>query len=278
MYNSPTLLVVILFMFSALNFHAMELNEGILKEGKITGVIVDDATEKPVEYASIALYLKENNELITGTISDFEGHFKIEKVKVGDYYLLITFIGYTELKTDIFTIDADNKSLNLGIIRIGSLAKELEEFNVVGEKAPIEYRIDKKIINVDKQLTSEAGSAIDILENVPSVQVDVEGNVTLRGSSGFLVLIDGKPTLLDPTDALRQIPSQSIDNIEIITNPSVKFDPDGATGIINIITKKSRLEGVSGVANVNVGRFGQFGGDFQLNYRLNKISFVLGAN
>ena len=108
--------------------------------------------------------------------------------------------------------------------------------------------------------------------------MDVEGNVSLRGSTGFTVLIDGKPTILDPSDALRQIPSSSIENIEIITNPSVKYEPDGATGIINIITKKNRLDGLSGIANVNVGTYDQYGGDFQLSYRMNKINFIFGAN
>ena len=126
--------------------------------------------------------------------------------------------------------------------------------------------------------TSEAGTAVDILENVPSVQVDVEGNVSLRGSTGFAVLIDGKQTILEPSDALRQIPSSSIENIEIITNPSVKYEPDGATGIINIVTKKNRLDGLSGIVNANVGTYGQYGGDFQMSYRMNKFNFILGAN
>jgi len=249
-----------------------------IKDGKIKGVIIDSNSNEPVEYATIALYKKSNDELITGTITNFTGHFKIENVEAGIYYLKVSFIGYQDIISNEFQIGPDNWTVNLGDMFIKSLSKELEEFEVVGKKAAIEYRIDKKVINVDKQITAEAGTAVDILENVPSVQVDVEGNVSLRGSSGFTVLIDGKPTILDPSDVLRQIPSSSIESIEIITNPSVKYDPDGATGIINIITKKNPLEGISGIANANLGMYGQYGGDFQLSYRVNKVNFVLGAN
>lgn len=248
------------------------------RDGKVKGVVLDSDSNEPVEYATIALYKIENDELITGAISEYTGHFKIDNIEFGSYYLITSFIGYEERKSTSFILNDDKKSINIGTILLKSLSNELAEFDVVEKKAAIEYRIDKKVINVDKQITAEGGTAVDILENVPSVQVDVDGNVTLRGSSGFTVLIDGKPTIMEPSDVLRQIPSSSIENIEIITNPSVKYDPDGATGIINIITKKNRLEGVSGVANANVGTYGQYGGDFQLSYRKNKVNLVLGAN
>jgi outer membrane receptor protein involved in Fe transport len=248
------------------------------KSGKIRGVILDNTTNEAVEYATIALYKESDSSLVTGTISDFTGHFKIDDLEFGSYYLKISFIGYENKITNSFTLSEGNDNQNLGEIYIVSLAEELEEFEVLGEKKAIEYRIDKKIINVDKQITSEGGTAVDVLENNPSIQVDVEGNVTLRGSSGFTVLIDGRPTILEPSDILRQIPSSSIENIEIITNPSAKYNPDGATGIINIITKKSPFEGLSGIANVTAGRFGEFGADIQLNYRVNKFNFILSAD
>jgi outer membrane receptor protein involved in Fe transport len=253
-------------------------NDPEIKDGKVKGIVIDSDSMEPVEYATVALYASQDNTLITGSISDFTGHFKIDGIEPNTYYLIISFIGYQDLKTDDFKIDIESRNIDLGRIILKSLSKELETFNVVEKKDAIEYRIDKKVINVDKQITSEAGTAVDILENVPSVQVGVEGNVTLRGSSGFTVLIDGKPTIMEPSDVLRQIPSSSIENIEIITNPSVKYDPDGATGIINIITKKNPLEGLSGIVNANVGMYDQYGGDFQLSYRMNKFNFVLGAN
>jgi len=230
------------------------------------------------EYATVALYRVENNELITGAITDYLGHFKIDQPSKGDYYLVITFIGLQEIKSEIFSVKDEKRNINVGNLFLESGSSDLDEVEVVGKRAAVEYRIDKKVINVDKQITAEAGTAVDILENVPSVQVDVEGNVTLRGSSGFTVLIDGKPTILDPSDALRQMPSSSIENIEIITNPSVKYEPDGGTGIINIVTKKNRLDGLSGIVNTNAGLYGQYGGDFQLSYRMNKLNFILGAD
>ncbi len=244
-------------------------------KGKIKGAIVDAQNEKPLEYATVALY-DINDKLITGSITDYLGHFKIDRPEDGEYYLVVTFIGLKEKKSDIFTVKNEN-NINLGNIYLESDSENLEEVEVKARRASVQYKIDRKVINVDKQLTAEAGTAVDILENVPSVQVDIEGNVTLRGSTGFTVLIDGKPTILEPSDALRQIPSSSIENIEIITNPSVKYDPDGATGIINVVTKKSYLDGLSGIANVSAGMYGQYGGDLQLNYRVNKVSFLVGA-
>jgi len=250
----------------------------IFKDGKIKGVVVDSESDIPIEYATVAVFNSEDSSLVNGTITDFAGHFKLENLVFGSYYLRVTFIGYKKLYSSEILINEDQNSINLNNLYLVSLANELDEFDVVAEKRAVEFKIDKKIVNVDKQLTAEGGTAVDVLENVPSVQVDIEGNVTLRGSSGFTVLIDGKPTILDPSDVLRQIPSSSIENIEIITNPSAKYNPDGATGIINVITKKNRLDGISGVASVNIGRFGQYGGDLQFNYRVNKFNFTIGAD
>jgi len=247
--------------------------------GKIKGAVAEEKSEVPVEYATVALYRADNNELITGVITDHLGHFKIDQPEqAGEYYLTISFIGLEEIKTEVFIVEDKKSNINLGNYFFKTSSNELEGVEITAKRAAVEYRIDKKIINVDKQITAEAGTAVDVLESVPSVQVDVEGNVSLRGSSGFTVLIDGKPTILEPSDALRQIPSSSIENIEIITNPSVKYEPDGATGIINIITKKNRLNGLSGIANANIGTYNQYGGDFQLSYRMNKLNFIFGAN
>lgn len=252
-------------------------SEDMAPKGKIKGAVVDKANKKPLEYATVALY-SADDKLVTGTITDYLGHFKLDRPEKGTYYLKITFIGLKDKITDEFDVDDDLNNINLGNIFLESDSKKLQEVEVVSRKAPVQFKIDKKVIAVDKQITADAGTAVDILENVPSVQVDIEGNVSLRGSTGFTVLIDGKPTILDPSDALRQIPSSSIENIEIITNPSVKYEPDGSTGIINIITKKNYLDGLSGIANLNAGMYNQYGGDLQLSYRLNKVSFLIGAD
>ncbi len=142
----------------------------------------------------------------------------------------------------------------------------------------LEYLIDKKVINVGKQMTAVSGTAVDVLENVPSVSVDIEGNVSLRGSGNFTVLIDNRPTILEPSDVLQQIPASTIETIEIITNPSAKYDPDGMSGIINIILKKKSLQGISGVANSNIGINDKYGGDFLINYRRSFYNTYLAVN
>ena len=272
------ILFAVITSLISIHGYSHDESDAAAPKGKIKGAVVDASSKEPLEYATVALYNVSDDKLITGTITDYLGHFKIDQPEVGSYYLLITFIGLEEQKSEPFEVSELRDNLNLGNFFLRSASKDLGEIEIVAKRAAIEYRIDKKVINVDKQITAEAGNAVDILENVPSVQVDVEGNVTLRGSSGFTVLIDGKPTILDPSDALRQIPSSSIENIEIITNPSVKYEPDGATGIINIVTKKNRLDGLSGIVNANAGLYGQYGGDFQLSYRLNKVNFIFGAN
>jgi len=249
-----------------------------LPRGIIKGAVVDDQTEQPVEYATVALYKASNDSLLTGTVTDYLGHFKIEQPAPDEYYVEITFIGYETLQSEDFQVNITEENVNLGNIRLKLSRSMLREIEIVSKSAAIEYRIDKKVINVDKQITAAGGTAVNVLENIPSVQVDVEGNVSLRGSTGFTVLIDGKPTILEPSDALRQIPAGSIENIEIITNPSVKYEPDGATGIINIITKKNYLDGLSGIVNLDAGTYGEYSGDLQLSYRVNKFNFILGAN
>ncbi|MFC1800228.1 TonB-dependent receptor domain-containing protein, partial [Candidatus Eisenbacteria bacterium] len=140
------------------------------------------------------------------------------------------------------------------------------------------FEIDKKVINVGKQLTAASGTAVDVLENVPSVTVDIEGNVTLRGSSSFTVLLDGRPTLLEPSEVLEQIPASTIETIEIITNPSARYDPDGVTGIINVVSKKQKMSGISGVVNLNAGLNEKYGGDFLFNYRRAGLTAYIGAD
>lgn len=276
-YMIKRTLLILLVSFYSLSYGIAE-GDGLPPKGKIKGSVADAQSKTPLEYATVALYNAKDNSLITGAITDYLGHFKLDRPTKGEYYLLITFMGLRDIKSNPFQVADDQANINLGNFYLKSVSENLGEVEVVAKRAAIEFRIDKKVINVDKQLTAEAGTAVDILENVPSVQVDIEGNVSLRGSTGFTVLIDGKPTILEPSDALRQIPSSSIENIEIITNPSVKYESDGATGIINIVTKKNYLDGLSGIVNMNAGTFDHYGGDLQLSYRLNKFNFIFGAN
>ena len=246
--------------------------------GQITGQINDSVTHEHIEYATVSLYTEKDNELAGGTITQRNGKFFLEKLKPGKYYIKISFLGYEDNAINDIFVQPPDFLVSLGRIEIHPSVESLNEVVVDGSTPRIDYKIDKKVINVGKQITSISGTAVDVLENVPSVKVDIEGNVSLRGSTGFQVLIDGRPSVLDANDALQQIPASTIDNIEIITNPSAKFDPDGTAGIINIITKKNKLNGLSGIVNANVGLDEKYGGDFLVNYKKRNLNVFLSAD
>ncbi len=248
------------------------------KEGIVKGKVYDGKSKTPVEYATIAIYNADDDSVINGTISDQDGNFKIKGLKQGKFYVVVSFLGYENKRYDDIIVDGGRDMIDLGNITLGSENQSLEEVEVIAERQSVEFHIDKKVVSVGKQMTSASLSAVEVLENVPSVRVDIEGNVSLRGSTGFTVLIDGKPTVLEPSDVLRQTPASTIENIEIITNPSAKYQPDGTGGIINIITKKNRMQGVQGLVNAKAGTFGMYGGDFLLNWRKKNVNFNIGAD
>ena len=247
--------------------------------GTIKGHVIDEALQVPIEYANVLIYNQRDSSQVTGTITDSEGNFLLTRVRPGNFYMEVSFMGYHTHTVDKIEISPDKKEINLGTISLKQVVIQLEGIESVTEKPALEYKIDKKVVNVEKHYTATSGTAVDVLENVPSVTVDIEGNVQLRGSSNFTVLIDGRPTILEPNDALQQIPASTIENIEIITNPSAKYDPDGTTGIINIVMKKNNeLRGTSGIVNLNVGDDDKYGGDFLFNYKRKKYSLLFGAN
>jgi outer membrane receptor protein involved in Fe transport len=277
--NMKNKIALIVFCISVLLNTAMANNDpDVGEEGIVRGKVMDQKTKKPVEYATVAIYKKEDNSVVTGTISDENGEFKIKGLDPGEFYIVISFLGYDDKKYDNLVIKQRRSMLDLGMIVLGESSEALDEVEVVADRQSVEFKIDKKIVSVGKQMTSASLSAVEVLENVPSIRVDIEGNVSLRGSTGFTVLIDGKPTVLDPSDALRQIPASTIENIEIITNPSAKYQPDGTGGIINIITKKNRMQGVQGMINVKGGNYNQYGGDALLNWRKKKLNFYVGGD
>jgi outer membrane receptor protein involved in Fe transport len=246
--------------------------------GTISGKVIDEETGEPLEYVSIAVYTSEDESLVTGTITDTQGKFAINGISKGEYYLEVTFIGYNKQVKKGIDIQAGRTEFNVGDIILPRSIEQLQEVEVVADEMSVEYKIDRKVINVSQQLTAASGTAADILENVPSITVDAEGNVALRGSTGFMVLIDGRPTVLEASEILQQIPANTIENIEIITNPSAKYNPDGTAGIINIVTKKNKLKGLSGTANLNGGNFGRYGGGILLNYSRKKWNVFFGAD
>lgn len=246
--------------------------------GAVKVNVIDATTKAPIEYANVVIFSSKDSSLVSGGITDASGNVVIRPLPFGSYYASIDFIGYIKHYENGIQLDSKNPFKDLGIVKLQQATEILEDVTVEADRKHIEYKIDKKIVNVSQDIGSQGGSAVDVLENTPSVQTDIEGNVMLRGSSSFTVLIDGKPTPLDGSEALQQIPASSIENIEIITNPSAKFDPDGVAGIINIVLKQEEKQGVNGNFNLTYGSFNAFSGDFLVNVRTGKFNFFVGGN
>lgn len=247
-------------------------------DGKITGIIADSETGKPIEFATASLFkINPGNpdSLITGAITSSSGKFRIEQVPHGKFRLDVTFIGYNVLHKDSIVISPSSLEVDLGKLTIAPNSELLKEVEVVGEKRMLEMAIDKKVFNVEKNIVSAGGSATDVLQNVPSVSVDIDGNISLRGSGNVTVLVDGKPSGLTGAGraaVLQQIPASSIESVEVITNPSVKYDPDGMSGIINIVLKKNQKAGANGSISAGIGTGDKYNASGNLNFRNRKIN------
>jgi outer membrane cobalamin receptor len=244
---------------------------------RLTGSVTDESSGDPMAYVTLSLLHKSDSSIVTGTVSGNDGSFVLETSKTGDFILHLSFMGFEDKHIPV-TINSGDKEINLGEIHLKPAADVIDEVTVEANKYAMDYQIDKKVIHVSRQHASVSGTAVDALQYAPSVQVDIEGNVSLRGNSNFTVLIDGKPTVLSSTEALEQIPASSVKDIEIITNPSAKYDPEGTAGIINIITKKRSLEGLSGIANLNAGLDDKYGADLLLNYKTEHFSFFVSGD
>ncbi|AMM51904.1 hypothetical protein TH61_12935 [Rufibacter sp. DG15C] len=241
---------------------------------KIAGVVLDEAGKEPVEFATISLVDKATGKTVDGTISDDKGKFTLTRLAAGQYKLLVSFLGY-ETKS-VEDISLGNKDeVNVGAISLKSDSKVLQEVSVTGEKDLVEDKVDRLVYNAEKDITNAGTSASEVLKKVPGLTVDMDGNVSLRGSSNIRVLINNKPSAMMATsvaDALRQIPADLIKSVEVITSPSAKYDAEGTAGIINIITKKNSLQGINGIVNAGYGnRISNMNGT--LNYRKGKFGF-----
>jgi outer membrane receptor protein involved in Fe transport len=253
--------------------------------GKITGKLIDKQTKQPLEFATIALYriprnqggIKKDTILFeTGTTSNDKGEFILEQVKVGRFMVKIDFIGYKTFKSDTFMITPKNPEMIFDKLEVSSNEQQLASVEIIGEKAVYEQQLDKKVFNVEKNITATGGTVNDVLQNIPSVSVDIDGNVSMRGSGNVTILIDGKPSGLTGANraaALAQLPAAMVDKIEIITNPSARYDADGMSGIINIVTKKNKLEGMNGNISAGVGTRNKYNIGTNLSYKIKKINF-----
>lgn len=272
MKNSQKSILFVLIPISMLFSQQQNVN------GKITGTIYDSETQKPVPYTNIILFNAKDSLQINGTSSDLMGKFIINEVKLGIYYLSIQFVGYERKTITGVSITSSRKNIDLGNIQIVPTAISLENVVVEGKRPSVSYQLDKQVIDVSQMNTSISGNATDVLQNIPSVNVDIDGNVSLRGSTNFTVYIDGRPSVMNAQDALQQIPASAIKSIEIITNPSAKYDAEGTAGIINIVLKKNQNLGLSGIINANGGLNDKYGGDVQLQYKTPSIGYDFGID
>ncbi|WP_017257035.1 outer membrane beta-barrel family protein [Pedobacter arcticus] len=242
--------------------------------GKITATVIDSVTKKPVEYATIALGKTGQTKSTNGSLADGKGFFKIENVKAGKYRLTVSFIGYNTKIIDPVETTLSKPDLNLGEIILSPSNKMLNEVTVTGQANLIENKIDKIVYNAEKDVAIAGGNSTDVLRKVPLLSVDYDGNLSLRGSNNVKVLINGKPSGTmagNMADALKAIPADQIKSVEVITSPSAKYDAEGTSGIVNIITKKTNLEGISGSVNAGVGTR-QNSGNANLNVKKGRLT------
>ncbi len=269
----PKRLISLLFLISFLPVFAFAQN------GKISGKLLDNK-KNALAYATVTL-LRPDSSVVTGGMSDDNGKFTLESIATGNYLLRINALGLnTKVIGDVSITDAQPVK-DLGNISLSISSKTLDEVQINGEKSVMEMQVDKKVFNVDKNITTAGGSATDVLSNVPSVSVDVDGSVSLRGKGNVTILIDGKPATLlggDVTTALQSLPAASIDNVEIITNPGAKYDAQGVTGIINIITKRDKKFGLNGSVNAGAGTRDKYNGGLNFNLKNNKWNVFFNSN
>ena len=244
--------------------------------GKITGTIVEKDNGNPVEYASIQLFKISDQTPVEGTVSDPKGNFSIGNVALGEYSLVVSFMGFEKMELPTIRLTKEQPSLNLGKVQLISSLVAVDEVVVEGKRSTYTQTIDKKIFSVGDDLTSSTGSVSDLMQNIPSLQVDMEGNVSLRGSENVQILINGKPSAMmgkNRAMVLQQLPANSIERVEIITNPSAKYKPDGTAGIINLILKKEQKVGFNGTLTANTGNKNRYNSSLAFNYNSGKVNF-----
>ena len=238
----------------------------------VTGTVTDSETNIPLEYATISVFNVNSEDAINGVITDSNGEFSIELSK-GNYDFKVEFISF---KIKYYRNITVNNPLSLGTIELSIDENILDEIEVIGEKTEIEIKLDKTVYNIGKDLTLKGSSVSDVLDNLPSIEVDIEGNVSLRGNESVRILINGKPSGLvgiSSNEALKQFPSESVEKVEVITSPSARYNAEGTAGIINIILRRSKLTGFNGSLSLNSGYPERYGVSANLNYRTKKLNF-----
>ena len=258
------------------------------QSASIEGFVYDRSASAPLEFASVSLYESTNTTLINGKIADENGKFKFDKLKEGTYFLKIQFVGFETFQSPVIQL-ASNQKLNVGKQELLLNQNFLNEVKVTGQQLQSVNKIDKQVYKASQFESAKGGTAIDVIKNMPSVSVDGQGEISVRGSKGFLVLINGKPVQTDASSILSQLPANTVENIELITAPSAKYDPDGKGGIINITTKKGADDGLAFITNIQGGLpsvkdYGnkesqqRYGADVIFNYKKAKWDLSASAN
>nr|WP_294858337.1 TonB dependent receptor [uncultured Fluviicola sp.] len=238
--------------------------------GSIDGRVLDSVSKTPLEYTMVRVYNSIDSTLVSGIYTDENGSFVLEEVKYGKYYISVSNPDYKSKTIPNISLSADKSLRKLGNIALVSINTQLDEVVIQQDKNPLQLGLDKKIYNVGDDIASSGGSVTDVLNNVPSVEIDQDGAISLRGDGNVTVLIDGKPSNMsggNGKSVLEGIPASSIERIEIVTNPSAKYDPDGTSGIINIVLKKNVKRGINGNVAATAGTGNLYTGSLGLNLR-----------
>ena len=238
----------------------------------LSGTILDEESNTPLEYATISVLIQNDSIIKYGGITDLNGKFNL-KIARGKYDIKLEYISFKEKYIKNISV---NKSEDLGVILMSIDENILDEVELIGEKTEIEIKLDKTVYNIGKDLTLKGSSVSDVLDNLPSIEVDVEGNVSLRGNESVRILINGKPSGLvgiSSNEALKQFPSESVEKVEVITSPSARYNAEGTAGIINIVLRRSKLEGLNGSLTLNSGYPKRYGASANINFRTKKLNF-----
>jgi len=258
------------------NSFAQLAKSELAKPGIISGKVIDETTKEALPYVNIVIY-DMAKKVITGGITDDNGEFKVKDIPRGNSLVEIQFIGFKTFSKPI-SITSEEKNISLGTISLQEDSAKLDEVVVRAETSTVIQKVDRKVINVGKDLTAAGTTASELLNNVQSVSVDSQtGQISLRGNSNVRVLVDGRPTNIPAAQLLRQIPSNSIKSIELITNPSAKYNPDGMSGIINIILNKNANTGFNGSLDTGVtaGHYVRYNASTNMNYKTGKVNFFV---
>ena len=241
---------------------------------KVSGKVLEKVSKQPLEYATISITAPNDTKVIAGGITNPKGEFEVA-VAPGTYDIKVEFISFKSTEIKQRSIQGDT---NLGVVNLSEDAAQLNEVVVRAEKSTVEIKLDKKVYNVGQDMIVKGGSVSDVLDNVPSVSVDTEGNVSLRGSDNIRILIDGRPSqAINMAEALRQLPADAIDKVEVITNPSARYDAEGGSGIINIVLKKGKNQGFNGTLIASTGLPETYGLSANVNYKTEKLNYFTTA-